>query len=248
MLRTGNNGSQRRYTLDREYFDQIDTPEKAYWLGFLTADGGVTGDDVHGWCLGLELAEYDVGHLLKFARAMGTDAPVRESRQKCMRIRLNSNRLAASLAALGVTARKSLVVVPPLEKLAGLERYYWRGLWDGDGHISKRTRRVKWTIGIVGSRACVDGFAAWACGISGSTATPGDRHPASPMCRQWSVTGTRKARLLAEELWLAGHGFGLDRKQALLEELCSFDLDEHEADVATRRLVQFQEARMLRRS
>lgn len=28
-----------RYTADFHYFDNIDTPEKAYWLGFIWADG-----------------------------------------------------------------------------------------------------------------------------------------------------------------------------------------------------------------
>ena len=31
----------RRYSLDEHYFDVIDTPEKAYWLGFIGADGCV---------------------------------------------------------------------------------------------------------------------------------------------------------------------------------------------------------------
>jgi hypothetical protein len=115
VLKTGNNGSQRKYTLDHGYFNVIDAPEKAYWLGFLTADGSVVGDDVSGWCVSLELAEYDAGHVLKFARAMSTDAPVKPSPKGCVRLRLNSNRMAASLAALGVGPRKSLVVVPPLE-------------------------------------------------------------------------------------------------------------------------------------
>lgn len=34
--------ANRRHTLDATYFDQIDTPEKAYWLGFVWADGGLS--------------------------------------------------------------------------------------------------------------------------------------------------------------------------------------------------------------
>ena len=165
----------RRYTLNEAYFDEITTPQQAYWLGFLTADGSITRN-AHESTLGLELAKYDAGHLLKFARDIGTDAPVRETRRDCVRIRVGSRRIMESLAALGVTERKSLVVEPPLEKLREVERYYWRGLWDGDGHISKsKTRHPKWTIGIVGSLACVDGFASWARQICGSPARIGPR-------------------------------------------------------------------------
>lgn len=42
MKEAGVNTRRRnRYTLDEDYFDVIDTPEKAYWLGFLYADGYV---------------------------------------------------------------------------------------------------------------------------------------------------------------------------------------------------------------
>src|SRR5947209_1873680 len=34
--------AQRRYAVDESFFDYIDTEDKAYWLGFLTADGLIT--------------------------------------------------------------------------------------------------------------------------------------------------------------------------------------------------------------
>ena len=37
---------QRKYTINQNYFEIIDTEEKAYWLGFLYADGSVTKDRV----------------------------------------------------------------------------------------------------------------------------------------------------------------------------------------------------------
>ena len=241
--KVGNNGSQRKYTLNHDYFREIDSPEKAYWLGFLAADGGIAGDDRHGRCLSLELAEYDVGHLLKFAHAIGSDAPISGPRRGCLRMRFHSSRLADSLIALGVEQRKTLTVIPPLGQLAGLESYYWRGLWDGDGTISGRSdRRAGWTIGIVGSFACVDAFGSWARAISGSAARPNNKTSKNPDCWQWSVGGTGKPRLLAEELRLGGAGQGLDRKQVLLEELCAFDLDAHKARLNAGRAAAMRDA------
>ena len=38
---TGN----RKYYFNNEYFDRIDTEEKAYWLGFLYADGYISSNN-----------------------------------------------------------------------------------------------------------------------------------------------------------------------------------------------------------
>ena len=32
---------KRKYNVNEQYFSDIDSPEKAYWLGFLSADGYV---------------------------------------------------------------------------------------------------------------------------------------------------------------------------------------------------------------
>lgn len=230
------NAGHRKYSLNEDYFKEIATPEQAYWLGFLTADGSITGDDVHGWGLSLELAERDAAHVHKFACAIGTDSPVNPSGQGCVRIRLNSQHLVRTLADLGVIQRKSLIVEPPLERLRGLEPFYWRGLWDGDGWVSSRKDRgAGWNIGICGSYACVHDFAIWGRGISGGTAQPSNKTSKNPEFWKWAVAGTRKARLLAEQLRIAGAGFGLDRKQILLEEICIFDLDKYEADLNSAR-------------
>jgi len=231
----------RKYVVNEEYFSKIATGEQAYWLGFITADGSISSSR---WpSLRIELKDSDEGHLLKFARAVGTDAPTRKTGQRCVAISVSSPRLVKDLADLGVTSRKSLVVEPPLDRLVGVEPYYWRGLWDGDGTIHKKSRdRGGWDIGCVGSFACIDGFGVWAREISGSKARPNNKSSKNPDFWQWHLGGTTKAQLLAEQLRLAGIGFGLDRKQALLDELCAFDFAEHRAQVRARLRVQLRAA------
>jgi DNA-binding PadR family transcriptional regulator len=36
--------NRRKFSLNESYFERIDTKEKAYWLGFLSADGSISED------------------------------------------------------------------------------------------------------------------------------------------------------------------------------------------------------------
>ena len=51
------------------YFDSIDTEEKAYWLGFLFADGAVTQYN-HSYDIELSLKIDDKEHVEKFAKTL----------------------------------------------------------------------------------------------------------------------------------------------------------------------------------
>ena len=50
-----------KYDLDESFFDKIDNEVKAYWLGFLTADGGVVNHQII-----LSLSSKDEVHISKF--------------------------------------------------------------------------------------------------------------------------------------------------------------------------------------
>lgn len=56
-------------------FKAIDTPEKAYWLGFLYADGAVIKDRN---VIELTLTKKDVSHIKRFRSFLKTNAPITE--------------------------------------------------------------------------------------------------------------------------------------------------------------------------
>ncbi len=56
------------YNINENVFDNIDTEEKAYWLGFLYADGYVT---YKNYTIGLGVALKDIDHLRKFKDFLG---------------------------------------------------------------------------------------------------------------------------------------------------------------------------------
>ena len=159
-----NSETHRRYHLDEAFFDIIDTEDKAYWLGFLTADGKIGDDHVD-----LALQEQDAEHLYKFTSSLRSNHPVvlREStlQGKVYRhaiVRIGSTRLVATLKRLGVGERKSFVVSPCEQVPVDLLPHYWRGVFDGDGFITRKRSRLfgatQWAVGLVGNREMVSGF------------------------------------------------------------------------------------------
>ena len=67
----------RKYDVDTNYFDIIDTEEKAYWLGFIYADGFVThGTNTDVLRFGISITEGDTNHLEKLKMAINAEAPI----------------------------------------------------------------------------------------------------------------------------------------------------------------------------
>ena len=171
IKRNRENPTQRKYTVDHGYFDQIDTPEKAYWLGFIAGDGCIRGG-----ALVVGLAERDSGHLERFAEALRSNAPIRHNNHVARGkshpaavLRVTSWRLVESLAGKGIQPGKTFSL-EPWDGPASLMPHYWRGLVDADGSIGIPPN---WEVSLVGTRAVVSGFSEWVRGIEpGITAQP----------------------------------------------------------------------------
>jgi hypothetical protein len=173
-------GGWHAYRLDETFFDVIDTEAKAYWLGFVTADGCVQAGAVGtaGWqrhSLYVKLKAPDAGHLEKLKAALAAENPVhfvppRGKATAGAEITLSSVHLAESLIRLGVTPRKSLTVTP-WDGPDHLMRHYWRGMVDGDGTIVRHPQeRDQWHLRLLGTEACVEAFRLWAAAVCGTAA------------------------------------------------------------------------------
>lgn len=57
--------------VDRHYFDTIDNENKAYWLGFIYADGWVSSNG-RSYEVGIELGAKDIIHLEKFKKCINS--------------------------------------------------------------------------------------------------------------------------------------------------------------------------------
>lgn len=143
----------RKYALDEKYFDNIDSENKAYFLGLLYADGCNHFSDKR---ISLSLQEGDKDILSKFSSLLYNAEFLQfvkgrngSKNQFCLNI--HSVYMSNKLNELGCVARKSLILEFP-QWLIGenLKRHFIRGYFDGDGSISSSKRRNRqdyvWSI------------------------------------------------------------------------------------------------------
>ena len=131
----------KKYTYNLDFFNNVDTPLKAYWLGFLYADGNI--DDKHN-CISLKLQEADEAHVKKFVNVISEDELKITRRNNYddrtgktyyrSEVKICSKTIVNQLRDIGVEPnRKHLYKLPKLSK--ELERHFIRGYLDGDGCV-----------------------------------------------------------------------------------------------------------------
>lgn len=138
------------YQLNHLFFEEINTENKAYWLGFIFADGCVRS---HGdsYRLSIEVSQIDFNHLKKFRRDIESNHPIkkRKSRNVC-NIAINSKKMVSDLFAIGCVQNKTVLGDLDISILNNdvLKIAFLRGFLDGDGYIEKNPRkyRVIYTI------------------------------------------------------------------------------------------------------
>lgn len=135
---------QNETKFDETVFDNIDSEEKAYWLGFIFADGYISSRDNS---FELSLKASDVEHLNKFNIFMKHNknnvkiGQVKCHDKICLRCRwgITNKHLWNTLNSLGCTPKKSLTLKFPeksIFKNNSLIIHFIRGYFDGDGCLS----------------------------------------------------------------------------------------------------------------
>ena len=138
--------AQQKYSLNEHYFDVIDSEDKAYFLGFLYADGCVEKRSENSYRVKINLKDADRYILERFANCLETKQPIHSYISKCSigygnkysSLTVNSLILAKSLINKGCFECKSLILKFPDRKLfknPDLIRHFIRGYFDGDGSV-----------------------------------------------------------------------------------------------------------------
>lgn len=127
------------YYFDEFFFDQINTEEKAYWLGFIYADGYLTNTNI----VGIELKSTDKEHLEKFKKSLKSEKDVKVyiknstyGIQENARFCFGSKHMSNILLNYYGSIHKTFEGTFPKLKDEKLIRHLIRGFFDGDGSIT----------------------------------------------------------------------------------------------------------------
>lgn len=144
-----------KYTYNDKFFENIDNESKAYWLGFLYADGCITrfyrNEKLKAMSLELTLKSEDKSHLEKFLNDLEANVPIQKKTVKLNNKKYNANRVVINctkmcrdLIALGCTPQKSLTLAFPSLDIVPehLVNHFVRGYFDGDGCVFYKDYRL----------------------------------------------------------------------------------------------------------
>ena len=140
-LKTTKGNHYRKYFHDVDFFENIDNEEKAYWLGFMYADGYIVdnskryGEDEFGITLAID----SLDSIEKFKASISATNPIRYDNSKngqCQaKLVCRSQKTVNDLIDKGVFKQKTLILQPPTKVPSNLLHHFIRGFFDGDGSI-----------------------------------------------------------------------------------------------------------------
>lgn len=156
-IRTG--AKARQPFFNENFFENIDSEEKAYFLGLLITDGSIGKVDLKNnhpnRSVRIQLHSHDRHILEQFCEVTGHTKNICDSKTRPhSSITFYSNKMVEDLLKYGVTERKTWTTfLPQIE-----EKYMphlIRGLIDGDGWISTTNEGKKCIIGFCGNMKIV---------------------------------------------------------------------------------------------
>lgn len=212
---------QNRCRINQTVFDTIDTEEKAYWLGFIFADGNVSS---HGHRFEINLCDKDVLHMEKLRKFLNMETEIRfedYGTKRTCRLAVRNYNLWKQLCNKGCIPAKSLIVKFPdvsIFKSDKLILDFIRGYCDGDGSLSIcfKSNKAREYVDFVGTES----FLKEVCKHLGV-----DGHIRNKSCKNWSNQAYQlsycnwKARKVARLLYENATVY-LDRKYNNYKQFC----------------------------
>lgn len=148
----------RKHIFDENFFELINTEKKAYWLGFIYADGCLYNNSLR-----IELQLKDIDLLKQFKqdiKAFDSEITINYNRQSCQII-LNSKTNLENLFKNGCYVNKTFKIKFPTKEQVpdNLIHHFMRGYFDGDGCIySRKNKNGVNTFSVVGNFDFISGY------------------------------------------------------------------------------------------
>lgn len=144
---------KRKFLLNESFLEKIDNSEKAYWIGFIYADGHV--DSVKN-SLTIALCAKDVSHLYKINKSFSSNCKIETRIRKkgykdnssYVRLTFNSKKLTQRLLEIGFSKPKNLSLIIKNIPATYLPDFV-RGVIDGDGCFSRSSSRKNIEFNVV---------------------------------------------------------------------------------------------------
>ena len=153
--------NNQKYQYNEDFFKCIDTEEKAYWLGFIYADGNV--NDFGKFELSVALAYKDKNHLEKLRDILAPNKELSEQEvtlkgkvYPSVRLQICNKVIVQDLIKLGCYPRKTSIITFPNEQILPkhLQNHFIRGYFDGDGSLTinySKTNAVQPKFSLLGT-------------------------------------------------------------------------------------------------
>ena len=151
-----------KYTVNKDYFNVIDTHEKAYILGLFYADG--YNNEKRGRIV-LNLQECDEEILLKIKNCIEYTGPLLYDKKKLPRVNqfrlaINNKSLSKDLAKTGCMQAKTFKIIFPEFLDTKYLNSFILGYFDGDGSIFRTSNKEYFYYGfsIIGTENLIQGI------------------------------------------------------------------------------------------
>ena len=142
-----------KVSFNEDYFSNVDSENKAYFLGLIFADGYIRKRNKNSFSLGLKLQSEDKYIIEKLQSELcAFSYKIQEEKNNFKgnyKLEVQSNKLVTDLINLGIKFNKSYeeLSIPHIDNIMFF--HFLRGLIDGDGWISiGKTEKVQIAIGM----------------------------------------------------------------------------------------------------
>lgn len=230
IKRRSNRDKSLQYVCEDNYFKVIDTEHKAYWLGFLLADGYVSIHN-NSYIVGLSLSVKDRNHILKFKEDIKATYNIKEyisngfSACNYCRIIISSPIMVNDLITHGVVEHKTNIMKPPLNVPNRFIKDCIRGYFDGNGCITYSVYHIRpsFTVKICATEDILLWIKDFAYANNVCFSYKPYKRKAHQSVSQLDIGGNLQAQKFLDLLYQDSTVY-LDRKYKLYQSLCEINL------------------------